>query len=242
MSQGILLPEFVIHKTLVAIVEMLRSDLAEHAADDTKSLLYKILGLDEQGQPLQLNLYNVFKQAKKIIQTKNNLSVNFGYNQEVAQIISLHILLPSEQGKMAIGADEGYLVDNITDAQGKRTHVQNYYTQMFDTTYQIMITSNNSAEVNVVYNILKSMLLMLVPQFELMGLRLPTLSGNDVVMQDDLVPVPLFHKVINLSFTYEHNVPQMVQQLVAKNFYYQWHMIESAGGNLTNTIISSEEK
>lgn len=225
MSQGILLPEFVIHKTLVAIVEMLRADLAEHAADDTQSLLYKILGTDEQGQPLQLNLYNVFKQAKKIVQTKNNLSVNFGYNQEVAQIISLHILLPSEQGKMAIGADEGYLSDDIVE-DGEKTRVQNYYTQMYDATYQIMITSNNSAEVNVVYNILKSMLLMLVPQLELMGLRLPTLSGNDVVMQDDLVPVPLFHKVINLSFTYEHNVPQMVQQLVAKNFYYQWRMIE----------------
>lgn len=225
MSQGILLPEFVIHKTLVAIVEMLRADLAEHAADDTQSLLYKILGTDEQGQPLQLNLYNVFKQAKKIIQTKNNLSVNFGYNQEVAQIISLHILLPSEQGKMAIGADEGYLSDDIVE-DGEKTRVQNYYTQMYDATYQIMITSNNSAEVNVVYNILKSMLLMLVPQLELMGLRLPTLSGNDVVMQDDLVPVPLFHKVINLSFTYEHNVPQMVQQLVSKNFYYQWRMIE----------------
>ena len=225
MSQGILLPEFVIHKTLVAIVEMLRADLAEHAADDTQSLLYKILGTDEQGQPLQLNLYNVFKQAKKIIQTKNNLSVNFGYNQEVAQIISLHILLPSEQGKMAIGADEGYLSDDIVE-DGEKVRVQNYYTQMYDATYQIMITSNNSAEVNVVYNILKSMLLMLVPQLELMGLRLPTLSGNDVVMQDDLVPVPLFHKIINLSFTYEHNVPQMVQQLVAKNFYYQWRMIE----------------
>ena len=225
MSQGILLPEFVIHKTLVAIVEMLRADLAEHAADDTQSLLYKILGKDEQGKPLQLNLYNVFKQAKKIIQTENNLSVNFGYNQEVAQIISLHILLPSEQGKMAIGADEGYLSDDIVEG-GEKTRVQNYYTQMYDATYQIMITSNNSAEVNVVYNILKSMLLMLVPQLELMGLRLPTLSGNDVVMQDDLVPVPLFHKVINLSFTYEHNVPQMVQQLVAKNFYYQWRMIE----------------
>ena len=225
MSQGILLPEFVIHKTLVAIVEMLRADLAEHAADDTQSLLYKILGTDEQGKPLQLNLYNVFKQAKKIIQTENNLSVNFGYNQEVAQIISLHILLPSEQGKMAIGADEGYLSDDIVE-DGKKVRVQNYYTQMYDATYQIMITSNNSAEVNVVYNILKNMLLMLVPQLELMGLRLPTLSGNDVVMQDDLVPIPLFHKVINLSFTYEHNVPQMVQQLVAKNFYYQWRMIE----------------
>ena len=126
---------------------------------------------------------------------------------------------------MARGADEGYVSDEIVE-DGEKTRVQNYYTQMYDATYQIMITSNNSAEVNVVYNILKSMLLMLVPQLELMGLRLPTLSGNDVVMQDDLVPVPLFHKVINLSFTYEHNVPQMVQQLVAKNFYYQWRMIE----------------
>lgn len=226
MSQGILLPEFVIHNTLIAIVNLLRDDLEKNASDDTQSLLYKIMGLDEQGTPLKLNLYNVFKQAKKIIQTKNNLSVNFGYNQEVAQIISLHILLPSEQGKMAIGADEGYLVDDVVNDKGQKTRIQNYYTQMYDANYQIMITSNNSAEVNVVYNILKSMLLMLVPQLELMGLRLPTLSGNDVVMQNDLVPVPLFHKVINLSFTYEHNVPQMVQRLVAKNFYYQWHITE----------------
>ena len=91
MSQGILLPEFVIQRTLVTIGKMLRDDLEENKGDETQSLLYKILGTDEQGQPLQLNLYNVFKQAKKIIQTKNNLSVNFGYNQEVAQIISLHI-------------------------------------------------------------------------------------------------------------------------------------------------------
>lgn len=242
MSQGILLPEFVIQKTLVSIVRLLRDDLEKNKEDETQTILYKILGVDETGAALQINLYNVFKQAKKIIQTKNNLSVNFGYNQEVAQIISLHILLPSEQGKMTIGADEGYLVDNVVDAQGKRKGVQNYYTQMYETTYQIMITSNNSAEVNVVYNILKSMLLMLVPHLELMGLRLPTLSGNDVVMQDDLVPVPLFHKVINLSFTYEHNVPQLIQEQVAKNFYFQWRLEDPSDANLTNASISSKEE
>ena len=72
MSIGVLLPEFVIHNTLVSIVELLRRDLAEHADDDTQTILYKILGIDEQGKALQLNLYNVFKQAKKIIQTKQN--------------------------------------------------------------------------------------------------------------------------------------------------------------------------
>ena len=226
MSQGILLPEFVIQRTLVTIVKMLRDDLEENKGDETQSLLYKILGLDEQGQALKLNLYDVFKQAKKIVQTKQNLSVNFGYNQEVANIISMHILLPSEQGSMTIGADEGYLEDDVFDDNGNKIGVQQYYTQTYESTYQIMITSNNSAEVNVVYNILKSMLLMLVPHLELMGLRLPTLSGNDIVMQDDLVPVPIFHKVLNLSFKYEHNVPKLTQERIAKQFYVTMRMID----------------
>ena len=226
MSQGILLPEFVIQRTLVTIVKMLRDDLEENKGDETQSLLYKILGLDEQGQALKLNLYDVFKQAKKIVQTKQNLSVNFGYNQEVANIISMHILLPSEQGSMTIGADEGYLEDDVFDDNGNKIGVQQYYTQTYESTYQIMITSNNSAEVNVVYNILKSMLLMLVPHLELMGLRLPTLSGNDIVMQDDLVPVPIFHKVLNLSFKYEHNVPKLTQERIAKQFYVTMKMID----------------
>ena len=226
MSQGILLPEFVIQRTLVTIVKMLRDDLEENKDDETQSLLYKILGLDEQGQVLKLNLYDVFKQAKKIVQTKQNLSVNFGYNQEVANIISMHILLPSEQGSMTIGADEGYLEDDVFDDDGNKIGVQQYYTQTYESTYQIMITSNNSAEVNVVYNILKSMLLMLVPHLELMGLRLPTLSGNDIVMQDDLVPVPIFHKVLNLSFKYEHNVPKLTQERIAKQFYVTMRMID----------------
>ena len=226
MSQGILLPEFVIQRTLVTIVKMLRDDLEENKGDETQSLLYKILGLDEQRQALKLNLYDVFKQAKKIVQTKQNLSVNFGYNQEVANIISMHILLPSEQGSMTIGADEGYLEDDVFDDDGNKIGVQQYYTQTYESTYQIMITSNNSAEVNVVYNILKSMLLMLVPHLELMGLRLPTLSGNDIVMQDDLVPVPIFHKVLNLSFKYEHNVPKLTQERIAKQFYVTMRMID----------------
>ena len=67
---------------------------------------------------------------------------------------------------------------------------------------------------------------MLVPHLELMGLRLPTSSGNDIVMQDDLVPVPIFHKVLNLSFKYEHNVPKLTQERIAKQFYVTMRMID----------------
>ena len=219
---GTIIPELVINKILVSIVKLLRDDLEHHPLNEKDTILYKILGLDEQGEDLQINIYNYFKQARKIIETKQNLSVNFGYNQEVANMISLHIILPSETGKIGIGADEGY-VDDVDDNNAMH---QGYLTQVYDTTYQIMITSNNSAEVNVVYNILKSMLLMLIDHIEFMGLRNPSISGNDIVIQDDLTPVPIFHRVLNLSFTYEHVIPKMLKDIVAKRFYYQYRLVD----------------
>lgn len=222
---GILLPEIVLYNTLESIVNLLRKDLKENAANENETILYKILGVDEEGKPIKMNLYNYFVQAKKMILTPQNLSVNFGYNQEVAKIISMHILLPSEQGEATIGEDEGYIEEDIYKGDEK-VEKQPYFTQTYNCTYQIMITSNNSSEVNVVYNVLKSMLLMLVPHLELMGLRIPTLSGNDIVMQDDLTPIPLFHKVLNLSFRYEHNVPQLLRQDIAKRFFFEMHAID----------------
>ena len=176
---GILLPEIVIFNTLESIVKLLRNDLAENPSDDSKTILYKILGVDEDGKVIKMNLYEYFKQAKKMFQKTENLSVNFGFNQKVAQSISMHILLPSEQGKSTIGADEGYIEDDVLE-NGEKVATQQYFTQMYECTYQIMITSNNSSEVNVVYNVVKSMLLMLTPHLELMGIRIPSLSGNDI--------------------------------------------------------------
>lgn len=213
---AILLPEVIIYKTLESIVKLLRDDLQNNREDAT--ILYRLLGVDEDGKPLSMNLYNFFVQAKKIITTPENLNVHFGYNQETAKQIALHIILPAEQGKSAIGEDEGYLDEDEVNAAGDRV-VQQQFTNTFESTYQIMITGYNSSEVNLVYNILKSMLLMVNEHLELMGLRIPTLSGNDIIMQDDIVPVPTFHKVINLSFTYELTVPKLLKDRIMKDFW-----------------------
>lgn len=223
---GMLLPELVIYNSLVSIIKMLRKDIEDNAANEQNTILYRLFSKDEEGDTLQLNLMNIYTQAKKIVTNKGNLSVNYGYNQKVAQNISLHIILPQESATMAIGADEGYLSEYTTDSSGKVTEERMFFTQMYKSTYQIMITSNNSAEVMIVYNILKCMLLMLVPQLELMGLRTPTFSGNDIVMQDDLSPVPIFHKVINVTFQYEHNVPQTLVNAAAGKFYVTMRMVE----------------
>ena len=223
---GMLMPELVLLNTLQAMIKLLRDDLTTHENNNEQTILYKLFGLDENQNPLQSNLYNVFDQAKKMILTKGNLMVNYGYNQKVAQNLSLHILLPSESATMAIGADEGYLEEDDIDPETlKSTFAQNYFTQTYKSTYQIMITSTNSAEVMVIYNLLKCMMLMFVEHLELMGLRNPEFSGNDIVMQDDLTPVPIFHKVFNISFMYENNVPQLLKAEFAKNLYFQMRAV-----------------
>lgn len=222
---AILLPEVIIYNTLESIVRMLRNDLLYNRDDGT--ILYRLLGVNDDGTPFKMNFYNFFEQAKKIILIPENLNVNFGYNQETAKQISLHIILPSEQGKSSIGGDEGYLdEEQYNPTTGEKESVQEQFTSMFDCTYQIMITGYNQSEVNLVYNILKSMLLMLYEHLEAMGLRIPTLSGNDIVMQDDLVPVPLFHKVINLSFSYELTVPKILKNDIMKAFHQSVRMCD----------------
>jgi len=221
-------PEIVIYNTLESAVKLIREDLKENAGNEKDSILYKILGLDEDGNKVKMNRYVYFEQAKKMFETTGSLSVNFGYNLEVAKIISMHILLPSEvYSGGGIGQDEGYQTEDVMgeDDETLEAHQQTY-TQMFDSVYQIMITSVNSSEVNIVYNVLKSVLLMLVPHLELLGLRIPKFSGNDVVMNDEYTPIPIFHKVLNISFTYELTVPKLVVEKVAKKFVFKMKALD----------------
>ena len=233
---GILIPELVIYQTLENITKYIRDDLKANEADETKSFLYRLLGLDDDGNPMKMNRYNYFVQAKKIFNSVQNLNVNFGYNFEVAKIISFHIILPSEQpSSILIGEDEGYQTE--IDEEG---NTQLKFCQMFSSTYQIMITSDNSNEVNIVYHIYKSLLITLVPHLSLKGLLNPKLSGNDIVFQDDQMPMGIFHKVLNLSFDYELVVPQLLISGLVKTIHFEGTGI-APGMSSSGAITTDEE-
>ena len=222
--ESIIMPEVIIYNALESIISCVRKDLSEKEKD-ADTMLYRLLGENIDGKPMKMNRWNFFKQAKSIFKDEQNLSVNFGYNFEVAKIISLHIILPSEEAaESAIGQDEGY-GDEIDD----NGNLNRFFTQNFRSNYQIMITSNNSSEVLTVYHILKSMLLMIFPHLELMGLRLNKISGNDVLFRDEMMPNGIFHKVLNLSFNYELKVPQSVTNEIIKNIVFSGHMLDRYG-------------
>nr|DAO60321.1 MAG TPA: Baseplate hub assembly protein [Caudoviricetes sp.] len=209
---GILTPEIIIYNTLEKIIAFIRSDLKKYNDELEKSWLYKLLGLDEDNVPIKMNRYKYFDQAKKVFESEQNLNVSFGYNPEVAKYLSLHIILPSEQtAVVTIGEDEGYQTEMINGM------TQEKLSQSFNSTYQIMISGTNSSEINLVYNVLKSTLIALVPHLSLKGLLNPTISGNDIVFKDDIMPSGIFHRVLNITFMYELVVPQLLLKDLVKS-------------------------
>ena len=99
---------------------------------------------------------------------------------------------------------------------------------MFDTTYQILISSDNSSEVNVVYNLLKSLFLIFYEQLEVSGLRVAKIGGNDIVMRDDYVSSPmLFQKVLNLTFQYDLTVQTPKIFEIARRLQYSLLAVEN---------------
>ena len=218
MSNCIVIPENVLYNALESVIKYIRKDLDDNKDNLSNTILYQLLGENSDGKPMTMNRWNFFKQAKKIFTDKNNLTVNFGYNFEVAKIISLHIILPSEQAaESALGQDEGYGIEDDSETM--------YFTQNFNSNYQIMITSNNSSEVMTVYHILKSMLLMIVPHLEILGLRLNKFSGNDILFRDEMMPNGIFHKVLNISFNYELKVPQILKRNIVKGIVVDGHLL-----------------
>lgn len=204
---AVLTPEVIVYNTLQGIINAIRVDIKN--SGEKESILYQLLGVDEDGRPVRINRFNYYQQATKIFSTPDKLNVNFGYNLEVAKDCALHIIMPSEQGQGdSLGVNEGFISDND-------------YTQNYKTVYQVIISSDNSSEVNLVYTVLKCMLQMYIKHLSVQGIQLPVVSGQDIMFQDNLIPPTLYHKAINLSFSYDLTVPAELAQRIAGQIYFQ---------------------
>lgn len=210
---GKIVPEVIIYNLLNSILKLVKDDFAKESEEDT--ILYDFFAKGENNQDLAFENFNFLYQAKEIFIEKTP-SINIGYNLEVAAMPSVHILLPSENGNnLMIGADEGYQ-DFKQKSDG--TSFKKIFTQSFESVYNLLITSENSMQVIMLYNFLKYCLISLNAELELAGLRLPKLSGQDLNMQSNLIPTHIYHRSLLFSFLYEINVESLFYEKFIKNF------------------------
>lgn len=216
-NEGILMPEIIIYKTLISVFDIIKKDFVE-SSDVTKTILFDYFGKDGNGDVMKFEQFDYFKQAVATFVNKK-VNVNIGYSLETAEMGCVHILLPNETGRpMGIGADENYqpyLKEYEPNGSGS---YRARYNEMFDSTYNLMITSTNTFEVILIYNLIKGAFISLNAHLELAGLRLPKLAGQDIQLQSDLVPSHIFHRSLMLSFVYELIVPDFFSRKIISNF------------------------
>ena len=92
------------------------------------------------------------------------------------------------------------------------------FSQSFSTTYNLLISSENSLEVLMIYNFLKASFLSLHEHLELYGFQNLKMGGNDIQMQQDLVPTNIYHRSLTISFDYEMIIPSFYKTKLAKDF------------------------
>lgn len=199
-----LIPEIIIFDTIKILLDEVTEDF--RTSSEVDSIIYRMFKYDDFKRELKYNDFRYYEQAKSLllrdVEQARRFEVFQGYNLERAASPCMHILLPSESpSPKGIGQDLGY-VEFARQQTGDRGYYQ-VFTDSMQCSYNLMLTSDNSSEVILIYNFLKAGLNIMTSHMELSGLRNIRLSGQDVTMQDDLVPPHIFHRNLMLSFFYE---------------------------------------
>lgn len=131
-------------------------------------------------------------------------------------------------GGNGIGSDQGYQDELFIDTeynpdgsmltQGSHTPV---FTRRFQSTYNIVITSDNSNEVVLIYHTMRALLIGLIPSINLAGLQNLAFGGQDVQLYSGLAPKNMYVRAITVTLQYETSAPSifplpMVHDIIAK--------------------------
>ena len=200
-----IIPEVIIYNTLSSFQKIISSDY-ESKSNKDDSILAKLFKNDDNGNRIIMSDYDYYKQAVAILnrtdESQRKLHFNIGYNMQRVSVPTIHILMPNEnKGRIdTVGHSE----ETSLNEAGDIANIQK--TRSNSSTYYLMITSDNSSEVMIIYYWLKAMFLLFHENLELLGLMNLNHSGQDLNLQQDLAPPNIFHRNLSLSFDYESSV------------------------------------
>ena len=217
MSEALLkIPELQLYSTIDALIQNVRNDF-NSATDVTQTYLYQIFGsIPDYGH------YNFFKEAQATLITTEDddrhLVVRMMFDPERAGIPTIHINMPEEtSGANGIGVDQGYRSALFNQAEGTYTEVN---TRRFDSTYNIIVTSDSNFQVIVLYNLLKALLTAVFDHLSLLGLENPILGGQDLQIYGEIVPTNIFMRALTLSVQNEISTPKLFSKKQVKDLIF----------------------
>lgn len=229
----LLVPEVILYNVINALLGELK-DNYNNTTEKTKTHLYRFWN------GVKDTKYDYYKEAVHLFagREKDNprkVEARMFFDAERAKIPTIHITMPSDQtGENSIGMDQSGRVDEmyidnvastITPTLGRRFNAQFY----------IVCTSDNNREVLLMYHTLRAMLISSWRSLELAGLSNIKLSGQELKIDDRLVPNHIFMRGIGVLNSYDVRVPEVFPQPLINQIILNPGTIVTEDSNNTET-------
>lgn len=200
-----ILPEFVLFNLVKSAFSSLKAEYLG-TPDKTTTLLYHMF----HGSSFEK--FDYYEQAVELftrIKTHPRcLETRLFFDASRAEMPTVHLSLPGESsGEDGIGVDEGYVDPIFNEADQTYRPV---YTRLFNASYNLIITSDNTFEVLVIYHALRAMIISMTDYISMNGLINMKLGGQDLQINSELVPVGIFFRAITIDVKYEVSIPKLV--------------------------------
>lgn len=196
------LPEVKLKAVIDNLLDWITNDF-NSVPNEEDSFLYQSLYGNAIG------VFDFYEQGKNIfLRTSDDprkLETRVMFDPTRATLPTIHIVLSSENTGRdnAVGINRGD--NNFIRSDGKK---QPIYSRSFDARYQLAITSNNPFETVLIYQCLKAALIAGMDSMIFAGLRLPSLTGDDLELGGEQVP-SLFVRSLNVEVDYDMSVPSL---------------------------------
>lgn len=153
---------------------------------------------------IKLNEWNFVENGKKLFdqspKNPNRVESFLFFNQNRAGLPTIHIVLPGEMpgGDLGLGFDRGESLGNCDSELVVKTQ-----SRIFTAKYGIVFTSQNTLETIIMYNLFKSFFIGNDSLLHLNGISNVKISGNDIILEQDLIPANIYSRTLNIEFIYE---------------------------------------
>lgn len=211
MENKLQIPEILLYNVIDTILKTIRKDLLDNV-EEKNTIFYKLF-YGTKFENLNLDFYS---NAKDIFSRDKShprfLDLRMFFNADRANIPTIHLNLPSESDiGGGVGVDAGY---NGTNYDPISQTISQNHTRTFNTIYNIIITSDNSDEVLIIYHALRAFMVSLLDIIDLNGLRNPKLGGADLQINPELIPPHIFIRAISLNCFYELTIPSLIKEQI----------------------------
>jgi hypothetical protein len=215
----LIIPEVVLKNTLDVMLAFIREDAKKYQKTPQNSFLNRLL---EHIYARGGDRYAYLEEAKAIFladpREPKALVTRLFFDPSRAANPTIHFDLPGEdEAENGIGLDEDSSNAIYTQEELEGMDVDfatAVYVRRYKANYNIICTGASPMQTLIIYNVVRAWLIAGTDHLAFSGLHDPHLSGNDLILKTDAMPVNLFARAIRFRAAYEIRIPALLSQQI----------------------------